>query len=131
LNLRAQAEADLSFTVEDSVNGGGWNMVLNSPAGVAYPIVGISDNIGRAIDPQTGQIVTGSLVNVTLRLASLTTSGVPFGVTNLTAVPWTVTISNLRGTSTKWKVLRSATDETLGVIVLTLGTHKQVVPIGN
>ena len=71
MNLVTQAEADLSFTLEDEINGFGVPIVLIDPDLNRYQLSIQSTDIGFLIDPQTGMGVAGRQVEVSIRISTL------------------------------------------------------------
>ena len=126
MGLRELAEADLGRIIEDRDGGFGWDLVLTDPAGVSYPLVGSSTDIARAIDPETGQAVTGRFASVSIRISTLLLAGatsLPRAVADKSSRPWLVTFDDINGTSATFKVQASAPDRALGLLSLTLETY--------
>ena len=80
VNFFEQAEADMSFTLEDTANGFGLPVELISPDGVEYttsandetkPLAGRIDYGKTTIDPDTGEQFLVGDPTVVLRLSSL------------------------------------------------------------
>ncbi len=75
MNLVEQAEADLSFTLEDKDSGFGISVVLIDTSGTRYGDAGElivqSTDIGFGIDPQTGVLMDGGTAEINLRLSTL------------------------------------------------------------
>ncbi len=73
MNLVTQAEADLSFTLEDKTSGFGVKIVLIALDGTRYgdndELIGKTTDIGFRIDPQTGSLFVGRTAEVDLRLS--------------------------------------------------------------
>ena len=82
MNIVEQAEADLSFTLEDENSGFGISVVLIDISGTRYgendELIVQSTDIGFGIDPQTGVLMDGGTAEINLRLSTLltVTSGV-------------------------------------------------------
>lgn len=75
MNLIEQAESDLSFTLEDSVNGFGVDFILVDSAKNEYELTGQTTDIGFFIDPSTGVGVNGRYAEVVFRLSSFVSAG--------------------------------------------------------
>ena len=123
MGLRELAEQDLGAILEDSAYGFGWSITLTDPAGLTDPnLTGFSDDISQVIDPDTGQLVSGRLASVTLRISSLLTAGFtsPRGVADQSSKPWVVTFNDINGTSHTFKVRQADPDRALGLIVCIL-----------
>ena len=119
MGLRETAEADLGLILEDSSTGFGWPITVTDPAGKAESLVGFSGDIAQAIDPDTGQAVSGRLAMVSLRISSLLAAGftdIPQGVASTTSKPWLITFDDINGNSFTFKVQQSNPDRTLGLV---------------
>jgi hypothetical protein len=125
MGLRDLAEADLGLILEDSATGFGYAIVLTSPAGVVLPITGFSNDIAQVIDPDTGQVVSGRLASVALRISTIIASGLdlPRGIANSKSKPWIVEFNDLLGNPHKFKVFQSNPDRTIGMITLILESY--------
>ena len=122
MGLREDAEKDLEVILEDPVGGFGWDIVLTNPAGNSIEIVGFTNDTAQIIDPETGVVVSGRLVSVTLRMSTILAAAfeLPVGIADRTKKPWLVQFNDINGVSHKFKVMKSAPDRTLGVVVLLL-----------
>lgn len=123
MGLRELAEQDLGAIIEDSAYGFGWSITLTDPAGLTDPnLIGFSDDISQVIDPDTGQLVSGRLASVALRISSLLTAGftLPRGIADQSSKPWVVTFNDINGTSHTFKVRQADPDRALGLIVCIL-----------
>lgn len=118
MSLRDLAEADLAFILEDSVTGFGWSITLTDPAGQVGAFTGFSNDIAQAIDPDTGQVVSGRSASVSLRISSLTAGGfgLPRGIADASIKPWLVAFDDINGGAHTFKVQASDPDRTLGVV---------------
>lgn len=122
MSLRALAESDLSFILEDGVCGFGWPIVLTDPDGLSQNLTGFSDDISQIIDPDTGQAVSGRLASVALRISSL--NALPVGISDSSLKPWLVTFDDINGNSFTFKVSQSNPDRALGVVTCLLELYK-------
>ena len=116
--LRQTAEADLAVVLEDADTGFGWPITLTDPDGKVGSLVGSSGDIAQAIDPDTGQAVSGRLAMVTLRISSLVAAGftdLPRNIANTTSKPWLIAFDDINGNPYTFKVQQSNPDRTLGV----------------
>lgn len=123
MSLRDLAERDLGRILEDSATGFGWPITLTDPAGLTDPgLVGFSDDISQTIDPDTGELVSGRLASVALRISSLIAAGftVPRGVPDQASKPWVVTFNDINGTAHTFKVRQANPDRALGMVVCIL-----------
>lgn len=75
MNIVEQAEKDLAFTLEDSTNGFGIEIVLIAPDNTEYgnngELIGQTTDIGFSIDPQTGQLLIGRTAEINFRLSTI------------------------------------------------------------
>lgn len=126
MNLREQAESDLSFILEDKENGFGWDIVITDPAGTVGNLVGLSDDIAQMIDPDTGVAVSGRLASVAVRISSLTTEGLalPVGIASSSEKPWLVAFNDINGNPYSFKVQDSNPDRALGLVTCILETYR-------
>jgi hypothetical protein len=125
MGLRDLAEADLGRILEDSATGFGYAIVLTDPAGVVLPITGFSNDIAQVIDPDTGQVVSGRLASVALRISTIIAAGLslPRGIANSKSKPWIVEFNDLLGNPHKFKVFQSNPDRGVGMITLILESY--------
>lgn len=126
MGLRDLAEQDLGGILEDADSGFGWPITLTNPAGLTAPLVGFSDDISQAVDPDTGLIVSSRMASVALRLSSLYAAGfaMPRGVTSRDSLPWVVTFDDINGVPYTFKIRETAPDRTLGLVVCMLENYK-------
>lgn len=124
MSLRAQAEADLAFIVEDPA-GFGWAITVTNPAGTSQALTGLSNDIAQAIDPETGQAVSGRTASVALRIATLETVGLglPTAVASKSSKPWLVTFDDINGAAHTFKVSEVLPDRAIGVVVCMLQVY--------
>ena len=118
MSLRQLAETDLGVILEDSVTGFGWLITVTDPSGNAQPLTGFSDDIAQVIDPDTGQVLSGRLASVALRISSLTTAGLglPQGTADATQKPWLIAFNDINGNAFTFKVMQSNPDRALGLV---------------
>ena len=118
MGLRAQAEADLAFILEDSTFGFGFDITVTDPAETSVALIGYSDDIAQIIDPDTGQAVSGRLASAVLRISSLTTAGLglPQGIADSASKPWIIEFDDINGNPYKFKVSQSNPDRALGIV---------------
>ena len=125
MNLRVQAEADLGSIMEDTAGGFGWPIVVTDPDGNAAALAGLSTDIAQVIDPDTGQIVSGRMASVSIRIALLTAAGftLPRGVASRDAKPWLVAFDDINGNPYTFKVQSADPDRALGLVVCMLEVY--------
>lgn len=129
MGLRQTAETDLAAIIEDSDRGFGWPIVVVDPAGNSAALVGLSRDISQVIDPDTGQVISGRFATVTLRMSSISASGLvgfPRGIQDETAKPWTVTFNDINGVSYTFKVIQGDPDRTIGFVTCILEFYDSV-----
>lgn len=126
MSLRQLAEADLAVILEDGTTGFGWPITVTSPAAVSANLTGFSDDISQVIDPDTGQVVSGRLASVALRISSLTGAGLalPQGIADAAQKPWLITFDDINGTSYAFKVMQSNPDRALGLVTCILELYQ-------
>ncbi len=124
--LREQAEADLAFVLEDDVRGFGWPITVTDPDGNTGDLVGDSDDISQMFDPETGQMVSGRVATVILRISSLTAKGlgVPKGISDADIKPWIIEFDDINGNAGKFKVSSGSPDRTLGIVMCALELYE-------
>ena len=128
-NIRTQAESDLAFILEDGAFGAAWDLILTDPNGFTSeePLQGFSSDIGDAIDPDTGQAISGRLVTVSLRISSVLAAGyseIPQEITSSGMKPWVIKFVDLQGQQWAFKVKWSAPDRTIGIVTCHLELYK-------
>ena len=127
MNFREIAEKDLSFTLEDNLFGFGEPVKVTDPDGLTKDVFGQTNNIAFQIDPQTGQAVSGTIVEVTLRISTLLTAGftdLPKDQSDKTKKPWIFEFDDINGNAGKFIVKQSNPDRTLGVTLCQLQVFK-------
>jgi len=126
MGLREVAEADLGVILEDDVTGFGWAISVQDPSGNLESFKGFSDDIAQVIDPDTGQIVSGRIASVALRMSSLKAVGMrwPVGVADTTGKPWTVRFEDILGSPHCFKVAKSNPDRTIGLLTCILEKYR-------
>ncbi len=128
MGLRAQAELDLGQTLESPADWG-VAFTLADPVGFTgtEPLFGASGDIGRLVDPDTGQGVTGRHATLTVRIASLQAAGfaeLPEGIADGAARPWVVGFPGASTPSQLYKVKQAHPDRTLGVVSMVVEFYR-------
>ncbi len=125
MNLRVNAEADLAVILEDDVYGGAWPITVTNPLNVNACLTGYSSDITQLVDPDTGQIVSGRLAVVALRIKSLDCVGlgIPEDVVDSTSKPWIIQFDDINGKPYKFKVSKSNPDRGSGVVTCILEAY--------
>ena len=122
MSLLAQATTDFKSIVEDDVGGFGWPITVTSPAGVAFAVKGLQNDISELIDPETNQLVVGRLAAIAVELGQFIASGgpMPTYVSEEKSKPWLVAFVDVGGTAHTFKVRESRPDRTVNALVLIL-----------
>ena len=122
MNLVKQAEADLSFTLEDKTSGFGIKIVLIALDGTRYgdndELIGKTTDIGFRIDPQTGSLLVGRTAEVDLRLSTVLSV-----VGEIPIRGWKVELTNVNTDNVLWTfTLREGTadDRKMGIFKMVL-----------
>jgi len=126
MNLRLQAELDLSFILEDATNGFGWPATITDPSGKTDSFVVQSNDISQIIDPDTGQAVSGRSASASVRISTLTAKGfaLPQGIADSGSKPWIIEFDDISLNPFKFKVAQSNPDRTLGIVSCLLELYK-------
>ena len=127
MNFREIAENDLSMTLEDNVFGFGWPINVTDPDGLSEDVFGQQNDIAFQIDPQTGESVSGRIVEIVLRIKTLTDAGfasLPKQQADKTKKPWIFVFDDISGNSGTFTVKESHPDQVLGIILCQLEVYK-------
>lgn len=128
MTLRTIAEADLA-TVMESEESFRWPVVLTDPDGNTHtdPLYATINDVSGLIDPDTGQLVSGRVVTIAIRISSITALelGIPEGESSSNRRPWVVDFTDMAGSSHVMKVSRGDPDLTLGIVNLYLEVYKR------
>jgi len=126
MGIRALAAADNRVILADVATGAAFPITVTDPSGLSKPLTGISDDISQAIDPDTGQAVSGRLASAVLNIAELTAAGLglPVGVADSSVKPWLVDFDDINGNAFTFKVSESNPDRMLGSVTLLLELYE-------
>jgi hypothetical protein len=119
MGLRAEAESVLSEILEDE-DFFAWPITVTDPSGLSKSLTGRSTDIGQVIDPDTGLVVSGRAASVALRISTLTSLGftsLPRGIADASSRPWKVAFDDINGNAYTFKVMESAPDRAIGIVV--------------
>lgn len=121
MNLIAQAESDLAFTLEDSINGFGVDFIIVDPDKNEYELTGQTTDIGFFIDPSTGIGVEGRYAEVTFRLSSFIEAGGTSFPDRLKG--WFAKDVEINGIKSKdtYSIQTTPIDRKLGIIKMIMG----------
>ena len=123
MGLKNIAQNDLQKIIENAVTGFGVEITLIDPSSVEYDLKGFANDIFQSIDPDTGQIVSGRVAQISFSLKTLLDDGIgiPIGIADTSIKPWLVRFTDLSGSPVTFKVMSTAPDRGLGIINLFLG----------
>jgi len=125
MGLREQAVLDAQAFLEDE-NGFGWPIAVTNPDGVDAEMIGFSNDIATAIDPETGMAISGRTASVALSLRSLDDNalGIPRGIADSEKAPWVIQFDDILGNAHTFKVKEANPDRALGIVTCTLEAYK-------
>ena len=121
MNIIEQAESDLSFTLEDNINGFGVALTFFNSLGDPVVIICQTTDISFFVDPDTGAGVSSRTGEVTARLSTLRSSDIPEPTKN-TKINYITTL----GISYTTKVAETFYDRKMGVVQMKLESLKNV-----
>jgi hypothetical protein len=119
MNLVTQAEADLSFTLEDKDNGFGVAITLIDELANSYEVNAQTTDVGFFIDPTTGEGVAGRQVTITVRISTLSDLGGGYPTKQ-----WTALYTDTNGNAWTLKVQQNRPDRKLGVYNIIMEAFK-------
>ena len=92
MGLCEEAATDLVSILEDVDGGFGRRCIVAAPDGSSAPLAGRFNDVAQSIDPDTGLVVSGRTVTLTLPLASIKAAGLsePRAEREPGVEPWTV-----------------------------------------
>ena len=124
MGLRTDAAEDMREIHEDK-DDFGWEITITDPAGTSAPLVGLSNDIAQAIDPDTGILVSGRSASVSLPIQAILDAGLemPEGTSDPKARPWVVSFDDIVGVEHTFKVSQTNPDRGIGNIVCLLETY--------
>jgi hypothetical protein len=111
--------------VNDVTGGFGWPVTVTNPDGASAELVGLSTDIALAVDPDTGQLVTGRQASVALTMQDLDAAGLgrPRAIADENVKPWVVQFDDIEGEAYTFRVDESAPDSAIGMVVCLLGNY--------
>ncbi len=128
MNLLQIAQDDKSFTLNDNLFGFGSTIKLTDPDLFSADVIGRSNDISFAIDPNTGQTVSGRSATVAIDLNELEEKGfssIPEYESDKTKKPWIIEFDDTQGNTHIFTVLEANPDRTLGIVLCTLQLYKK------
>jgi hypothetical protein len=129
VSLIEQAAADLRAIMGDTVGGFSVPIRLIAPDDQELTLNGLANDIGLALDPETGIAIAGSTSTVALPLAVIDEAGIgrPRAIASKGSKPWRVILQLPSGGEQTFKVTRSQPDN-FGCVVCFLETYEQAAP---
>jgi hypothetical protein len=128
VNITELATDDLEFTLEDNAEGFGWLISVTDPSGQTNvgPLYGSYMDIGLAIDPDTGMLVSGQRATIALKIESLSDQGlgIPQAIADESKKPWVVVVTDTNSVESTFKVSSSQPDRIMGLVTCTLEEYK-------
>ena len=125
MGLRQQAALDGKAILED-VSGFAWPLTLTSPIGAVTSLLGLTQDVGQTIDPDTGQAVAGRRATVVVARASL--PEMPEAIADSRRKPWVVRFADSQGVFAQWKVIEVLPDRVLGQVALIVEAYAGADP---
>jgi hypothetical protein len=122
MSLRDRAVSDVAAILRNTLDGG-QPITLTDPSDVATAgIIGWTSDVSSAIDPDTGAIISGRSVRVTIDVGQLPAGPRPKAQSDSSLKPWRVSFPRITtAATTQYAVTRSLPDDTLGMITIELG----------
>lgn len=125
MGLREEIRQYTHQFLQDEKHGFAWSLVVTDPDGRSARTAGFATDIADLIDPETGQAISGRQAEVSLSTQSLSDAGLehPAYVAGAEGKPWTIRFDDIEGKSHTFKVMRSAPDRTLGIVLCYLEAY--------
>lgn len=123
MSVASQAHDDLLGIL----HGGDFDtFTLTNPAGVSGTFYCMSNDIHMAIDPLTGEVVTGRQSTVAVLISDLIDAGMEDvrGIPDSNSKPWTVTVADINDRSNIFKVVETLPDRSAGLMPLILERYE-------
>ena len=127
-NLRAIAERDLEFILEDVEAGWGNPIVVTNPDGLTGVVNGQTGEVHALVDPETGATISVKTAHCSMRQKTLFDLGftLPKAQPDETKKPWVFQFADQNGIVRQYAVSEARPDNTLGVITIMLEFFKDV-----
>ncbi len=118
MNLRELAAADHRLLVEDVADGFGRELTFVDPKGTTGTVNGYWNNIGQAIDLQSGTLVAGTVAFVRVTLGALAENGfgIPEAIADKTRKAWTVSFQDMAGRRHDYKINEVRVDRSVNAV---------------
>jgi len=126
VSLRDQILSDLNGIIENTTDFG-QPIVLTDPDGASTNLTGLTGDISTIIDPDSGMLVKGRNLRVTLKIQSLPAGPRPAAQPDRTKKPWLVSFPRITtGASTEYAVIGTTPDDSMGAIICELGEWRSL-----
>lgn len=121
MSLRDQVLTDLRSILRNESDFG-QAITLTDPSGATTAMIGLTKDISRAIDADTGVLVKGRTITVTVPIADLPAGARPEATHDTTVKPWLVSFPRITSAVvTGYAVIGTDPDDSVGGFVLELG----------
>ena len=128
MNFLEIAQQDKAFTLNDDQFGFGSTIKLTDPSLFSAEVIGRTNDISFAIDPNTGVAVSGRTATVAIDLNELEDKGfssIPSAQSDKTKKPWIIEFDDQQGNTHTFTILEANPDRTLGIVLCTLQLYKK------
>lgn len=128
MNFLEIAQQDKAFTLKDSEFGFGTVITITDPDSLTETVTGRTNDISFAIDPNTGEAVSGRTVTIEIDLQELEEkgfTGFPEHQSDKTKKPWIIEWTDQLNKTYAFTVQEANPDRTLGVVLCTLSFYKK------
>lgn len=106
----------------------GQAVTVTAPDGTSEELTGFASEIGQTVEPETGQVVSGTRASVSLPLGPFRTafgaSALPVHVASGTGAPWLVEFTDAGGDARTYKVIDTMPDKRAGVLTCLLENYR-------
>lgn len=127
MNFLDIAQQDKSFTLKDKDFGFGTEITLTDPSLFSAVVIGRTNDISFAIDPNTGVAVSARTATIAIDMQELEEKGFssfPAYQSDKTKKPWIVKWTDQLGKTHTFTILEANPDRTLGILLCTLSFYK-------
>lgn len=124
MSLRDIANADLQ-EILNADETGGVACTITDPSGAQAQFKVFFNDIHQAIDPDTGEVVTGRLSSIAVLTNELIDEGFDgiHGIAKASSRPWLATITDALGRSMTHKIAETFPDASIGLTLLVLEAY--------
>lgn len=125
MSLLSQAANDLVTIMSDVDGGFGRDVWVTSPDGATAKVAGFHSDISQLLDPETGTLVSGRSVTLTLPIRLLEAAGLGGikGEREPGKEPWTVELVDGEGNQQRFVVAEVRPDRGIGSMVCFLTAY--------